>query len=46
MHNGILEDYRVITPTQQSTEIVQLIHTYLIYHSWQEDSVTVSFTHE
>ena len=46
MHNGILEDYHVITPTQQITEVVQLIRTYLVYHSWQEDSVTVSFARE
>ena len=43
MHNSILEDYRVITPTQQITDVVQLIHTYQVYHSWQEDSVTISF---
>ena len=43
MHNGILEDYRVITPTQQSTEVVQLLRTYQVYHSWQEDSITISF---
>ena len=43
MHNGILEDYRVITPTQQVTDVVQLVRTYLVYHSWHEDSVTVSF---
>ena len=42
-HNSILEDYRVITPTQQSMEVVQLIPTYCVYHSWQEDSVTISF---
>ena len=42
-HNGILEDYCVITPTQQIMDIVQLVRTYLVYHSWREDSVTVSF---
>ena len=42
-HNGILEDYRVITPTQQVADVVQLVRTYLVYHSWHENSVTVSF---
>ena len=42
-HNGILEDYRVITLTQQVTNVVQLVRTYQVYHSWHEDSVTISF---
>ena len=43
MHNSILEDYRMITPTQQIMNVVQLVCTYLVYHSWQEDSITISF---